>query len=146
MAGFETYLDAVVAKLEAAKEGLGVETIFDEIDWENDIPRSKDKFPIIMVDGGTMSRGQANQVDKTFSLTIAIFVIAESQNPFIYNAARAQAWDIEDQIAELQLRFIESFEEPDDVESAGGKVAIGDYNGYMVVMTVSTITPFIRTA
>lgn len=142
MAGLETYIDAVVATIEANKVALGVVTVYDEIDYENDIGRTSASFPIILVDGQTLDRQQDDQLYKTFGLTIVILVEAEQQTPVKYNTARQTAAAIESALGDNYLRHISGFEEPDSISSEFGPMRLESRKFYAIVMTVINRTPF----
>lgn len=146
MAGFESYLDAVVADIEASKGDVSVISVHDSIDWENHPLKTHASYPIVMVEAGPVERASDEQIEKIFDLTIMILVsIANAkQKPVDWRDARATAADIEDWLIETILRNVSGYEEPERVLSTPGLVSLSHRKVYGVGIDVTTRTPFIR--
>ena len=154
MAGFEDYVNSIYDVINNNLEAIGLVKVYDEIDWEKNIPNEAAGYPFAMVDVGPSRYTKENQTYKTYSVIIYILVnldTPDSQDPIEYSAARATAADIADALADNYLRHIQStgatdpgWEEPESVDIEPGLARLGSRNVYAVQMTVEVLSPRVR--
>jgi len=139
----EDYVDAVYAALNDNKVAIGLVTVYEEDLFEQINIRAASELPIALVDGSGHRRTQENHLYKEMVVTIMLLFDLGTGNytPATYKTARAAAWAMEETIGETYLRNMETWEEPESVDSEGGMILIGNRKIYGLLMTVTTISP-----
>jgi len=139
----EDYTDAVYAALDDNKVAIGLVKVYEEDLFEQINIRAAAELPIALVDGSVHRRTREDHMYKEMVVTIMLLFDLGVGNytPANYKAARAAAWAMEEDIGETYLRNIDTWEEPESVDSEGSMILIGNRKIYGLLMTVTTVSP-----
>lgn len=137
------YVKDIYAALNDNKAAIGLVTVYREDLFEQLNFRTASQLPVALVDGGIHRRTREEHIYKEMVVTIMLlFDLGEGNyTPASYDEASDEAWAMEEDIGENYLRNLETWEEPESVDSEGSMILIGNRKIYGLLMTVTTRSP-----